>query len=91
MQMGVAEGWIYVLAEKPSEAPFRAYDPKGDKWSVLPPTPGRTGGQQWQGFACVALRHKLLLIGGSRTNKSPTSDKYASGKYPGHLNCQFRI
>jgi hypothetical protein len=81
LQMGVAEGWIFVLAETPEGSPFRAYDPVAAKWSVLPPTPDRSEGQQWQGFACVALGHKLLLIGGTRSQKSFPSDKYSSGPF----------
>ncbi|KAG0602021.1 hypothetical protein M758_11G155300 [Ceratodon purpureus] len=78
-KMGVAEGWIYVLAETPQGSPFRAYDPIAAKWSALPPTPGCSQAQQWQGFACVALGHKFLLIGGTRTQRSPTdSDRYSS-------------
>ena len=72
VQMGVAEGWIYVLAETPQGTPIRAYDPMSAKWTLLPTTPGRGRGQQWQGFACVALGHKLLLMGGTRTLK-PTN------------------
>lgn len=79
LQIGVAEGWIYVLAETPEGAPFRAYDPIAAKWFILPPTPGRSEGQQWQGFACVALGHRVLLIGGTRSQLSPTSGNYSSG------------
>ncbi|KAG0608262.1 hypothetical protein M758_8G092300 [Ceratodon purpureus] len=77
-KMGVAEGWMYVLAETPEGSPFRAYDPVAAKWSILPPTPGRSEGQQWQGFACVALGYKFFLIGGTRSQKSFPADRYSS-------------
>jgi hypothetical protein len=80
LQMGVAEGWIYVLAETPEGSAFRAYDPIASKWSVLPPTPGRSQTQQWQGFACIAVGHKFLLIGGTpiTQKKSPgNADRYS--------------
>lgn len=77
-KMGVAEGWIYVLPESPEGSPFRAYDPIAAQWSVLPPTPGSSENQHWQGFACAAVGHKFLLMGGTRTQKSPTPDKHSS-------------
>lgn len=89
LQMGVAEGWIYVLAESPEGTPFRAYDPIAAKWLILPPTPGRSEGQQWQGFACVALGHKFLLIGGIRSEKSFLVDKYSSGAFPFSIRLSF--
>jgi len=79
LQMGVAEGWIYVLPETPEGSPFRAYDPIAARWSVLPPTPGSSENNHWQGFACAAVGHKFLLMGGTRTQTSPTPDKHSSG------------
>lgn len=78
-KMGVAEGWIYVLSETPEGSPFRAYDPIASKWTVLPPTPGRSKSHLWQGFACAAVGHKFLLIGGTRTLKSPAPNQHSSG------------
>ena len=89
LQMGVAEGWIYVLPEGSEGTPFRAYDPIAAKWSILPPTPGRSEGQQWQGFACVALAHKFLLIGGTRSEKSLLSDRFSSGAFLFSLERSF--
>uniref|UniRef100_A0A7I4F9I2 F-box domain-containing protein n=2 Tax=Physcomitrium patens TaxID=3218 RepID=A0A7I4F9I2_PHYPA len=74
LMMGTSEGWIYVLAQTPKGTPFRAYDPIAGKWSILPPIPGRSEDQQWQGFACVGFRHKLFLIGGTRKLNSPNSE-----------------
>uniref|UniRef100_A0A7I4CB54 F-box domain-containing protein n=1 Tax=Physcomitrium patens TaxID=3218 RepID=A0A7I4CB54_PHYPA len=78
LQMDVAEGWIYVLPDFPQGAPFRAYDPIAAKWSVLPPTPRRSESQQWVGFASVALGHKLLLIGGSRSKSDAASNIHST-------------
>ncbi|CAK9858870.1 unnamed protein product [Sphagnum jensenii] len=63
-QMGVAEGWIYVLSEKAPGTSFRVFDPRANKWSVLPPILGHSPQENWQGFACVAVGHKLILMGG---------------------------
>ena len=91
LQVGVAEGWMYVLAETPEGSPFRAYDPVAAKWSILPPTPGRSEGQQWQGFACVALGYKFFLIGGTRSQKSFPADRYSSGAFPFSSPCSLEF
>lgn len=77
--MGVTEGWIYILAGSSEGTPFRAYDPSAGKWFTLPPAPGHSEGRQWQGFACVGVGHRVLLIGGTRSHMSPTSATYSSG------------
>lgn len=78
MQMGVAEGWIYVLAEKPAGSSFRVFDPQANKWSMLPPIAGHSLQENWQGFACVAVGHKLILMGG-RYVDTTTSMHHSSG------------
>jgi hypothetical protein len=77
-QMGVAEGWIYVLAEKPAGSSFRVFDPQANKWSMLPPIAGHSLQENWQGFACVAVGHKLILMGG-RYVDTTTSMHHSSG------------
>lgn len=78
MQMGVAEGWIYVLVEKPAGSSFRVFDPQANKWSMLPPIAGHSLQENWQGFACVAVGHKLILMGG-RYVDTTTSMHHSSG------------
>jgi hypothetical protein len=77
-QMGVAEGWIYVLAEKPAGSSFQVFDPQANKWSMLPPIAGHSLQENWQGFACVAVGHKLILMGG-RYVDTTTSMHHSSG------------
>jgi hypothetical protein len=72
MQMGVAEGWIYVLSEKAPGTSFRVFDPRANKWSVLPPILGHSPQENWQGFACVAVGHKLILMGGRYVDTTAT-------------------
>ncbi|CAM6048612.1 unnamed protein product [Sphagnum compactum] len=83
-QMGVAEGWIYVLAEKPAGSSFRVFDPQANKWSMLPPIAGHSLQENWQGFACVAVGHKLILMGG-RYVDTTTSMHHSSGSACGDV------
>lgn len=64
LKAGCAEEWLYALAEKPSGAPFKAFDPISNQWFTLPRMPRSSKETVWQGFACVALGPTLLLMGG---------------------------
>lgn len=63
-EVGSAESWLMVLVEKPTNAPFKAFCPRSNKWYKLPPIPISGHASLWQGFACVAVGSKLLLMGG---------------------------
>ncbi|XP_024516209.1 F-box/kelch-repeat protein At1g16250 isoform X1 [Selaginella moellendorffii] len=65
-QGGFLQGWIYVLVESATGAAFRAFDPDANRWYNMSPVPANISSETWQGFACVALDSKLILMGGAR-------------------------
>eukprot|EP00249_Psilotum_nudum_P013221 c24225_g1_i1 orf=173-1393(-) len=78
-QVGSSEWWIYVLSEMPAGAPFKAFDPQANRWYELPPTPGRSEHECWEGFACVALGSNLLIMGGVKSTLDRHTQLFVSG------------
>ncbi|KAG6548410.1 hypothetical protein Mapa_009896 [Marchantia paleacea] len=81
-QNGVAEACIYVLAENPRASPFVMLHPRADKWVSLPPTPGHSKDQVWEGFSCVSVRSFLFVMGGTRRS---TKHPFSTGEMCGDV------
>lgn len=84
-KVGSAEAWLYVLTEKPTGAPFKAYSPRLNKWFELPPTFTSSEDSSWQGFACVALGSTLLLMGGMHQTFDAARQEYLPGEVSGDV------
>ncbi|KAI5057686.1 hypothetical protein GOP47_0027701 [Adiantum capillus-veneris] len=70
-EVGSAESWLLVLAENPTKTPFKAFCPRGNKWYKMPSVPNSSQTSLWQGFSCVAVGCKLLLMGGIYFDATP--------------------
>ncbi|MCO5588394.1 hypothetical protein L7F22_042349 [Adiantum nelumboides] len=79
LKVGSAEAWLYVLAEKPSGSPFKAFDPFSNQWFTLPKLSRLYKDTIWQGFACVALGPNLLIMGGIRQSMNSAKPLDSSG------------
>ncbi|MCO5569777.1 hypothetical protein L7F22_023492 [Adiantum nelumboides] len=63
-KVGSDEAWLYVLTEKPSGSPFKAFSPHLNKWFELPQMITSLEDYRLQGFTCVGLGPRLLVMGG---------------------------
>ena len=72
-----------MLSEKPTGGPFKAFNPNLNRWYTLPPSliPVCSEDGIWQGFACVALGHKIVLMGGMHKGFDKTTGKYTAGMF----------
>lgn len=61
---GWCGNWLFVLTEC-DNTQWIAYDPEPNIWHPLPKIPRSFPGWHHYGFACVCVRNRFLLIGGS--------------------------
>eukprot|EP01018_Ginkgo_biloba_P026742 Gb_38205 [translate_table: standard] len=63
----------------PISGSFKAFNPQSNSWYKLPLIPGWSSDDSWQGFSCVALGHRLFLMGGVYRTIDATTRNFTSG------------
>ncbi|KAF6171197.1 hypothetical protein GIB67_001912 [Kingdonia uniflora] len=63
---GWCGNWLFVLTEG-DNTEWIAYDPDADRWHPLPKIPTFNPGWHHDGFSCISVRNRFLVIGGCYT------------------------